>query len=157
MDHYHYYHHQEQQQQQDEWAWNISDTYSMSFCTSNLDLPTWKLLHVPQLGGDLSLRALIGSSVLRFVMYENLTPPDKGTTHHLQQYLRYAYVVQVRFSIVDYYLFWLVLTSVDSLFSKFTLCSASTWDIQNRHPNFIITAPTQVVKTTLTPLSTGSR
>ena len=85
------------QRQNEKWLWNISDTYTMSFCTSNLDLPTWSLLDVPQLNTDLGLRSLLGSALLRFVMYESFTPEDKGgNSIHLHQYMRYAYVVQVR-------------------------------------------------------------
>lgn len=82
-------------QDESQWVWNINDTYSMSWSTSNIDLPTWKLLNVPG-HGDLGLRALIGTSVLRFVMYENLTPEDKGE-NHVTNYLRYAYAVQCKF------------------------------------------------------------
>lgn len=81
-------------EEKDEWEWNINDTYSMSWCSSNIDLPTWSLLAVPG-HGALGLRALLGNSVLRFVMYENVTPEDKGTSH-LASYLRYAYAIQVR-------------------------------------------------------------
>ena len=80
-------------QETNPWTWNITDTYSMSFCTSNIDLPTWSLIDVPQLG-DIGLKAFIGNSMLRFVMYENLNLPEKGT-YHSQNLLRYAFVVQV--------------------------------------------------------------
>jgi Protein of unknown function (DUF1769) len=75
------------------WTWNIADTYSMSFCTSNLDLPTWSLMDVPQLG-NVGLKAILGKSMLRLVMYENLNPLEKGSSHS-QNLLRYAFVVQV--------------------------------------------------------------
>lgn len=80
---------------QAQWTWNINDTYSMAFFTSNVDLPNWSLLDVPQLQG-LKLSNLIGNSILRFVMYENVTPKEKGP-YHLQQYLRYSYAVQCKF------------------------------------------------------------
>jgi Protein of unknown function (DUF1769) len=80
--------------EQPQWEWNVNDTYSMNWSTSNIDLPTWSLLDLPG-HGDMGLRALFGNSVLRFVMYENLTPEDKGKAH-LNSYLRYAYAIQVR-------------------------------------------------------------
>jgi Protein of unknown function (DUF1769) len=79
--------------QSNQWSWNSADTYSMSFCTSNIDLPNWSLLDIPQLG-DVGLKAIIGNSMMRFVMYENLNQSEKGSSHS-QSLLRYAFMVQV--------------------------------------------------------------
>jgi len=84
---------------QAQWTWNVKDTYSMSICTSNLDLPSWSLLNVPQLqAATLKLSHLVGNSALRFVMYENTTPKRMETTGHLQQFLRYHFVIQCKYA-----------------------------------------------------------
>ena len=111
---------------QAQWTWNIADTYSMAFSTSNIDLPSWSLLDVPQLS-DLKLSNFIGTSVLRFVMYENLTPREKGTGH-LQQHIRYSYAIQVRTEHVQYCPLFSIVTCISNApSSRSVLWGSSRW------------------------------
>lgn len=76
------------------WMWNTTDTYSFSFYTSNVDLPTWTLLNMPGFD-DIHLKTLLGSSKLRLVIYENAASPTQSNQRHLQQSNRYLFALQV--------------------------------------------------------------
>jgi hypothetical protein len=70
--------------------WNTTDTYSLSFYSMYIDLPTWKLVGLP-VSGDISLKTFWGNSLLSICMYEK-TGTEK---QHLQQFNRYGFAVQV--------------------------------------------------------------
>lgn len=75
--------------------WNTEDTYSMSFSSYCVDLPTW---HVAGLGvvQEIPLASFWGDSSLRLVVYE------KGDNHacqhvHMQDTNRYLIALQMKF------------------------------------------------------------
>lgn len=72
--------------------WNTTDTYSLSFYSMYIDLPTWKLVSLP-VSGDISLKTFWGNSLLSICMYEK-TGTEK---QHLQQFNRYCFAVQTKF------------------------------------------------------------
>jgi hypothetical protein len=72
--------------------WNTTDTYSLSFYSMYIDLPTWKLVSLP-VSGDISLKTFWGNSLLSICMYEK-TGTEK---QHLQQFNRYGFAVQTKF------------------------------------------------------------
>jgi len=73
-------------------SWNTTDTYSFSFYSMYIDLPTWQLVGLPA-SGDLSLKTFWGESLLRICMYEKV-----GTAkQHCQDSNRYAFSVEAKF------------------------------------------------------------
>jgi hypothetical protein len=50
--------------------WNTTDTYSLSFYSMYIDLPTWKLVSLP-VSGDISLKTFWGNSLLSIVWRED--------------------------------------------------------------------------------------
>jgi hypothetical protein len=72
--------------------WNTTDTYSFSFYSMYIDLPTWKLFGLPA-SGDLNLESFWGQSLLRICMYEK----TGSSIQHLHVENRYAFSVQVKF------------------------------------------------------------
>jgi hypothetical protein len=72
--------------------WNTTDTYSFSFYSMYIDLPTWKLVSLP-VSGNIGLKTFWGKSLLSICMYEK-TGTEK---RHLQEFNRYAFAVQAKF------------------------------------------------------------
>jgi len=70
--------------------WNTSDTFSFSFYSMYIDLPTWQLVGLP-LQGDLSLKTFWGDSMLKICMYEKLG----NQAEHYQRSNNYAFAIQV--------------------------------------------------------------
>jgi hypothetical protein len=73
--------------------WNTSDTYSFSFYSMYIDLPTWQLVGLPA-SGDLSLKTFWRNAALRICMYEKTS---KDCKKHIQKFINYAFVVQAKF------------------------------------------------------------
>lgn len=74
-------------------TWNTTDTYSFSFYSMYIDLPSWKLVGLPA-SGDIGLETFWGKSMLRICMYEKTgTASDK----HWQKENQYAFSVQMKF------------------------------------------------------------
>jgi hypothetical protein len=73
------------------WDWNMEDTYSMTYYSMYIDLPTWHLVNLP-MSGDINLRTLWSDSFLRIVLYEKTGKQQP----HLQKYNNYAFAIQVR-------------------------------------------------------------
>ena len=76
--------------------WNTSDTYSLSFYSMYIDLPTWKLVSLP-VSGDISLKTFWGNSLLRICMYEK----DNRNKRHLHDLNKYAFAVQVGYRLAS--------------------------------------------------------
>jgi Protein of unknown function (DUF1769)/Protein of unknown function, DUF547 len=72
--------------------WSTTDTYSFSFYSMYIDLPTWQLVGLPA-SGDLSLKTFWGQSLLKICMYEK----SGSSKQHLQDSNRYAFSVQLKF------------------------------------------------------------
>ena len=72
--------------------WNTEDTYSFSFYSMYVDLPTWQLVGLPA-SGDLSLKTFWRNSLLMLCMYEKTGTSKK----HLRKSNRYAFSVQIKF------------------------------------------------------------
>jgi hypothetical protein len=75
--------------------WNTTDTYSMSFYSMYIDLPTWTIVNLP-LSNDMSLKTFWGKSALRICFYDRMSAPP-GEKRHLQKHNRYGFVIQVRY------------------------------------------------------------
>jgi len=74
--------------------WNTDDTFSLSFHTMNLDLPTWRAVQIP-VTRDLDLRTFWGNSLLSIVLYETR---DLGREkRHIKKNNTYFCSVQVKF------------------------------------------------------------
>lgn len=73
--------------------WNTTDTYSFSFYSMYIDLPTWQLVGLPA-SGDLSLTTFWGQSSLSIGMYEKTGVAVK---QHCQKLNRYAFSLQLKF------------------------------------------------------------
>jgi hypothetical protein len=71
--------------------WNTMDTYSLSFYSMYIDLPTWHLIGLP-VSGAINLKTFWSDSLLRLCMYEKMGTDKR----HLQESNRYAFAVQVR-------------------------------------------------------------
>ena len=56
--------------------WNTSDTYSFSFYSMYLDLPSWSIVKLP-LANDMTLRTFWGKALLRIILYEREAPPNE--------------------------------------------------------------------------------
>lgn len=70
--------------------WNTVDTYTFSFYSMNIDLPTWSLVGLP-VSNDVSLTTFWGDSALKICMYEKL-----GTEkQHRANQKRYVFALQV--------------------------------------------------------------
>lgn len=76
--------------------WNTEDTYSFSFYSMYLDLPTWSLCNLP-FSNNISLRTFWGKSSLRICLYDRLAPKEEKK--HKPEYNNYGLVVQVNFDI----------------------------------------------------------
>jgi len=96
--------------------WNVTDTYTMSFNTMYVDLPTWQIVNVPIMK-DMDLRTFWGESQLRMVAYEVNVPQEvlagkgkssknvlnnkenskiiRGVEKHEQKCLNYIFCAQV--------------------------------------------------------------
>lgn len=74
------------------WDWNMEDTYSMTYYSMYIDLPTWHLVNLP-MSGDINLRTLWSDSFLRIVLYEKTGKQQP----HLQKYNNYAFAIQVTY------------------------------------------------------------
>lgn len=70
--------------------WNTTDTFSLSFFSMYIDLPTWQLTSLP-LQGDISLKTFWGESLLNLCMYEKLGKQPE----HYQNSNKYAFAIQV--------------------------------------------------------------
>lgn len=70
--------------------WNTTDTFSFSFYSMYIDLPTWQLTGLP-LQGDISLKTFWKDSLLKIGMYEKLGDHSE----HYQNSNNYAFAIQV--------------------------------------------------------------
>jgi hypothetical protein len=70
--------------------WNTVDTYTFSFYSMNIDLPTWSLVGLP-VSGDVSLTTFWGDSALKICMYEKLG----SDRQHRTDTIRYVFALQV--------------------------------------------------------------
>lgn len=80
-------------------VWNSTDTYTMSFNTMYVDLPTWRIVNVPIMK-DMDLRSFWGDSLVRLVGYEYIDESRKmnntfGVKKHEQTCINYLFCVQV--------------------------------------------------------------
>jgi hypothetical protein len=75
--------------------WNTTDTYSFSYYSMYIDLPTWSLVKLP-VSGNIALQTFWGQSLLNICMYEvdEATGKDKGK--HWESLKTYAFSLQVR-------------------------------------------------------------
>jgi hypothetical protein len=74
--------------------WNTSDTYTLSWYTMYLDLPSWRMVQLP-FAPSLDLRTFWGQSTLRVSAYENTTAPQDG--RHLTKDNTYYFDLQIKF------------------------------------------------------------
>ena len=74
--------------------WNTTDTYSMSFYSMYLDLPTWSVVNIP-LSNDMPLQTFWGKSFLRICVYERVAPESEKK--HLPKYNKYGFVMQAKY------------------------------------------------------------
>jgi hypothetical protein len=72
--------------------WNAVDTYSLSFYSMYIDLPTWQLVGLP-VSGNISLKTFWGNALLRICMYERQA--DDREKKHLHEFNKYILAVQV--------------------------------------------------------------
>jgi hypothetical protein len=70
--------------------WNTVDTYTFSFYSMNINLPTWSLVGLP-MSGDISLTTFWGDSSVKICMYEKTGPQRQ----HLLESKRYVFALQV--------------------------------------------------------------
>ena len=77
--------------------WNTTDTYTFSFYSMYIDLPSWQLVGLPA-SGDLSLQTFWGtSSLLRICMYDQTTATTTHKAAHVRSQNRYAFAVQLEY------------------------------------------------------------
>mmetsp|Transcript_47222 Transcript_47222/g.71426 ORF Transcript_47222/g.71426 Transcript_47222/m.71426 type:complete len:861 (+) Transcript_47222:24-2606(+) len=74
--------------------WNTEDTYSLSFNSMYLDLPTWHLMNLNVMK-DVDLRQFWGDSMLRFVAYEKTG--NLREKKHLRRDNKYLMGIQTQF------------------------------------------------------------
>ena len=76
---------------------DTSSTYTFSFNTSNVDLPTWQLRGLP-LWGDLDLRSFWDNGALRIVAYRHRQASEslKASAPHNPSPEDYAFVIQIQ-------------------------------------------------------------
>jgi hypothetical protein len=72
--------------------WNTEDTYTMSYHTMYIDLPSWTTSNIP-LVRDLKLQTFWANSLLKIVLYE----PDKPNTPHVAADNKYIMSIQVNY------------------------------------------------------------
>ena len=72
--------------------WKLNHTYTMSFNSSNIDLPSWSLVNLPCLQNT-DLHKFWGDSNLRIVMYD--VPKKYAQEKHLQKRLNYGFNLEV--------------------------------------------------------------
>jgi hypothetical protein len=71
--------------------WGTTDTYSFSFYSMYIDLPSWQLVGLPA-SGDLSLKTFWGKSLLRLCMYEKIGE----TKQHYRSDKRYVFLTEAK-------------------------------------------------------------
>lgn len=74
--------------------WNMENTYSMSFHSMYVDIPTWRLVNIAVMR-DTNLRTFWGESLLRIVVYEK--GGSKNEPRHIQDQNKYLVGVQMKF------------------------------------------------------------
>ena len=74
--------------------WNTTDTYTFSFYSMYIDLPTWQLVGLPA-SGDIGLQTFWGSSLLRICMYDKTN--GLSQKQHILSKNRYAFSVQIEY------------------------------------------------------------
>jgi Protein of unknown function (DUF1769)/Protein of unknown function, DUF547 len=74
--------------------WNTNDTYTFSFYSMYIDLPTWQLVGLPA-SGDIGLQTFWGSSLLRICMYDKTD--GMAQKQHVLTKNQYAFSVQLEF------------------------------------------------------------
>ena len=74
--------------------WNTEDTYSMSYYSMYIDLPTWKVVKVP-VAPDIDLRTFWNKSYLKIVLYENET--GLNDKRHLRKDNSYFFALKIQF------------------------------------------------------------
>jgi Protein of unknown function (DUF1769) len=85
-----------------QFQFNDRDTYSFSFYSMYMDLPTWQLVNLPIPKGDVSLKTFWRDSLLRICMYErHVNSGSSSSTSsykqpHLVKFNKYAFLLQVR-------------------------------------------------------------
>ena len=77
------------------WEWDTESTYSFSFYSMYVDLPTWRVVNL-KVSGNIDLSTLWGDSALRIVLYEHM-----GGKHHFKKENKYAMVLQIKHSEED--------------------------------------------------------
>lgn len=110
--------------------WNAQDTYSLSFYSMYIDLPTWKLVSLP-VSGDISLKTFWGNSLLNICMYEK----TGSSSSHLRDSNRYAFSLQVR--LIDQWEFLIVEDALifsmgDSFFLRRSNSMREQWEPTRR-------------------------
>lgn len=96
--------------------WETENTYSMSFYSMYLDLPTWSVVNIP-MSNDMPLSTFWGKSSLTICFYDRVAP--ESVKKHLPKYNNYGFVIRVRLKDagVTHPLFWTLphlLFSIDS-------------------------------------------
>ena len=74
--------------------WNTEDTYSMSYYSMYIDLPTWKVVKVP-VAPDIDLRTFWNKSFLKIVLYENQA--HLNDKRHLTKDNSYFFALKIQF------------------------------------------------------------
>jgi Protein of unknown function (DUF1769) len=83
-----------------QFQFNDRDTYSFSFYSMYMDLPTWQLVNLPIPKGDVSLKTFWRDSLLRICMYERhgnngSSSLSSSKQPHLVKFNKYAFLLQV--------------------------------------------------------------
>ena len=73
--------------------WELGKIYTLSFNSSNIDLPTWTLVNLPFIPNT-DLHSFWGDSNLHIVVYD--VPNQKKITRHSKDIVKYALNIQVR-------------------------------------------------------------
>jgi Protein of unknown function (DUF1769) len=73
--------------------WDTENTYSMSFYSMYLDLPTWSVVNIP-MSNDMPLATFWGKSALTICFYDRVAPDS--VKKHLPKYNNYGFVIRVR-------------------------------------------------------------
>lgn len=75
--------------------WDTVNTYSMSFYSMYIDLPTWSVVRIP-MSNDMPLSTFWGKSALSICFYDRVAP--NSVEKHLPKYNNYGFVVRVSFN-----------------------------------------------------------